>query len=80
MNEEMRGKLAQQVLDNPVYKESLIILTAQVVDEWKKCKWFQKRKKEHLWLKMQVLDEIKTNIEREIKKGIIAEMRKQKRA
>lgn len=67
--EVSRGRLAEQVLDNPVYREAITITRAKLFDEWASTKWYQGRKRQEIWRMYRAIDGIESEIDRVMKTG-----------
>jgi len=67
--EVQRGRLAEQVLDNPIYREAVMAAKADLFDQWASAKWFQARKMKELWRMYRAVEAIESKIEKVMKTG-----------
>lgn len=78
-NEINRGELARQLLENPIYRESIMVTKAKLMDEWASTKWFQVRKREAFWRMYRAIESVQFHIEKVMKTGEMARTQDQRR-
>ena len=71
--DKRRGIEANQVLENPIFKESFMLIRADIVDKFTNTKFNQKDERDELWRKMQTLDAIEKHLTRVLQTGTLAE-------
>ena len=68
-----RGKLAESVLENPIYKESLIAIRGELLAQFERTKYKDADDRDEIWRKYQSINWLESHIERIMKHGIVAE-------
>lgn len=66
----LRGKRAQEVLDNEIYAESYALLEAEVIQKWRESRNPEDREQLHQFLLM--LGQVKTALESVMRSGVVA--------
>jgi lantibiotic modifying enzyme len=61
---------AKQVLDNPMYRQSMMELKADLIQQWQDTKWFQRSKREKIWTMMQGVVEFERKMKKALADGI----------
>ena len=56
--EQQRGVLAAQVMDNPVYREAFILMRAELMEKNSKTKFNQSAERDEIWRKMQTIEKM----------------------
>ena len=69
-----RGNEARSVINNPIYKEALILLKAQMMETFQRTKYDQKEEREEIWREMKVLDALERQLESVMRTGRLAEL------
>lgn len=69
--ELQRGKLAQEVLDNPIYAEAHAVIEQEIIAQWREARNTHDREQLHQLLLMHA--KAKTAIEAVMRSGQIAE-------
>lgn len=64
-----RGILAQQVIDNPVYKESIILIKADLMQKFETTKYSDSDQRDEIWRTMQNLNRLENKIARVMQTG-----------
>lgn len=54
--EVARGREAQTVLNNSIYRESLLLLRGQLMDQFQSTKFDQSAERDEIWRRMQTID------------------------
>jgi hypothetical protein len=67
-----RAELARQVLENPIYTESVIQYRASLVDQWASTKWFQYRKRQEIWRMYRCVEAVEHGISKVFTAGKLA--------
>lgn len=77
----LRAEAAKQVLENPVFAQSLLAVRAKWFDDLTHTKWFQRRLREDIYRRLKALDAAEKILKNEIASGKLAEdrMKKEKR-
>lgn len=70
-HEAERGRLAQAVLDNPVYAESYGLIEAEITRKWRESRDKDEREQLHMLLRM--LDKARNVLESTMRTGQLAE-------
>lgn len=60
--EAARGREAQSVLNNSIYKESLVIIKAQMFDAFVRSNADQSAEREEIWRRMNNLDALEKQL------------------
>lgn len=68
--EVLRGKRAQEVLDNEVYVESFALLESEVIQKWRESRNPEDREQLHQFLLM--LGQVQTALESVMRSGVVA--------
>lgn len=68
-----RGVLAAQVLDNPVYRESITAMKAEIFSQWASTKWFQYRKRNELWRMYRAAEVVEANLAKALNRAKLAQ-------
>ena len=71
-NDINRATYAEQVLENPLYKEAFIAMRADIIDKFGKTKHNQADKRDELWRQQQTLDRFEHFMRQTIQNGRIA--------
>jgi len=67
--EKIRANSAQQLLDNPMFKEVFEILESDCMARLKSTKFKERDERDELWRKLQTLEQVKTIIKRYVTTG-----------
>ena len=67
--ESQRGVLAQQILDNPIYREAITATKAKLFEEWANTKWYQNKKRQEIWRMYRATEGIEAQIQRVMQTG-----------
>lgn len=70
-HEAERGRLAQAVLDNPVYAESYGLIEAEITRKWRESRDKDEREQLHMLLRM--LDKARNVLESTMRAGKLAD-------
>jgi hypothetical protein len=71
--EAARGRYAQEVLDNCIYKEAYVMLRAKLFEDFSKTKFRDSEERDEIWRKLQVVDYIENYMIKVMQSGKIAE-------
>ena len=63
-DEEFLGEQAERVLENPAYQRAITAVKGQVYQEWSETGFFQRRKRERLWLMQRVVNQFESELAR----------------
>lgn len=66
-----RGRLAEDVLNNPVYQSAYTTIEDEVIKSWRECKNIEDREQLHKLLKL--LGKVKAAMESTMRKGQLAQ-------
>lgn len=72
MNEKERAVLAEQITENSIYKESLIIMRADLLEAFERSSFDQKEEREEIYLMMRTLNKFEKQIKKVITTGKLA--------
>lgn len=67
--ERIRANDAQQLLDNPVFKEVFMVLEEDLMNRMKRTKFKEKDERDEIWRKLQTMEQIKQIINRYVTTG-----------
>lgn len=67
--EIQRGELARQVLDNPIYQESLIAIRAELMHKFEQTKFSDSETREEIWRQIQTVKRFETYFQRVMETG-----------
>lgn len=70
---QQRGVLAAQVLDNPLYKESMTAMKGEIFDQWASTKWFQYRKRNELWRMYRAAETVEAYLAKTLNRAKLAQ-------
>lgn len=73
MNKEKLAQQSAEILENPVFQQVFSKLESQVIDEWSFATTPEKR--EHLHLKLKILQSVKAEMMQHIEKMAVDETR-----
>lgn len=68
-----RGVLAHQVLNNPIYQQSLIAIRAQLFSQFEQTKFRDRDERDEAWRKLQAINYIEGYLSRVMQTGQLAE-------
>lgn len=71
--EVIRGNEAAIVINNPVYKEAIMALRGQMMEEFSKTTYEQSNARDEIWRTMKVLDAIESKLKYVMTTGRIAQ-------
>lgn len=69
--EILRGNEAQLIIDNPIYREAMIAIRADLFDKFSKTKQKDKEDREDIYMQLQAFDRIQVYLESVMKTGKI---------
>jgi len=69
-NDAERGRLAEAVLDNPVYRESFDLIEQGLIRAWRDCR--DKAEREDLHKLLRMLDKTRNTLESTMRSGKVA--------
>lgn len=78
--QENLAELAKQLVENPVYQAAIIKIKGDLYNEFKRTGLFQKRKREHAWIKAQLLDALEREIASAITSGYKAQLDRERQS
>lgn len=73
VNELNRARLAEQVLNNPLYREAFDLIRANLIDKFEKTKFDQKEERDEIWRKMQIVNSMQEHFQYVMENGKMAE-------
>ena len=73
-----RASQAQQILDNPIYQESVTLVENRLVQAWQDTAVSQREEREKIYQMLLAMRDIKSHIEGVFKTGKLAEMQEEK--
>ena len=71
--EKIRGGYAKQVLDNPLFRETITIMRAELYESFAKTKFNQKDERDEIGRKQQVVEWFEGRLKRVMQGGQMAE-------
>lgn len=71
-NEAARGMRAQEALDNPELKRALIEIEGNLLIALKSTKFFQAKKREDIYRRLQLLDDLQRQLRKVVNGGAMA--------
>lgn len=77
-NEAERGRLAEEVLNNPVYAEAYQLIEKGITDQWRQSRDEKEREQLHQLLRM--LDKARNVVETTMREGRVAQDKLAQRA
>jgi hypothetical protein len=69
-----KANKAKELLENDLFIEAINAVEHELLNEFKKTSWFQRRKREKIWQQMQVVSKFVKHFENVIKSGRHAEV------
>ena len=73
-----RASQAQQILDNPIYQESVTFVENRLVQAWQDTAVSQREEREKIYQMLLAMRDIKSHIEGVFTTGKLAEMQEEK--
>jgi hypothetical protein len=67
-----RGRLAQEVMDNPVYAESVALMRQQIMDQWATSPARDTEGREKLWTMLKLLENLDGQLKTVMQTGKLA--------
>lgn len=68
-----RGRLAESVLENPIYKEAMIAIRGELLAQFERTRYRDSDDRDEIWRKYQTVDWVEARLSRVMKHGVVAE-------
>ena len=67
--QQQRGTVAQDLLDNPIFKEAFIKIKGDLFNEFNRTDLHSDKQRHNVWLQSQILDKFEANFISIVKNG-----------